>query len=94
MRGSRRSTIGEWLLSVGTVAVLLLIILVIYEPVRKDVSTRVMTKPAAEVSSLARTVRYQTESFAAQALETSRTHSELVVFAIAAVVLFGFMLRT
>jgi hypothetical protein len=89
-----RRSIGEWLLSAATVAVLLLIILVIYEPVRKDVSSRVMTKPAEEVSSLVRTVRYQTESFAAVTLETSRTHSELVVFGIAAIVLLGFMLRT
>ena len=41
-----------------------------------------------------RDVRHQTESYAALARETSRTHSELVVFGIAAIVLLGFMLRT
>jgi hypothetical protein len=92
MRVMRRR-IGEWLLSAGTIVVLLLILLVIYNPIREDVSRRV-TKPSAEISSLVHRVGYQVDAFAALALETSRTHSELVVFAVAAVVLLGFMLRT
>jgi len=88
-----RRRIGEWLLSVGTVAVLLLILLVIYDPIREDVTRRV-TKPSAELSSVVHRVSYQVNSFAALGLETSRSHTELVVFAIAAVVLLGFMLRT
>ena len=88
-----RRRIGEWLLSVGTVVVLLLILLVIYDPIREDVAHRV-TKPSAEISSVMHRVGYQVDAFASLALETSRTHTELVVFAIAAVVLLGFMLRT
>ena len=88
-----RRRIGEWLLSVGTVAVLLLILLVIYDPIREDV-TRRATKPSAELSSAVHRVSYQVNSFAALALEQSRSHTELVVFGVAAVVLLGFMLRT
>jgi hypothetical protein len=88
-----RRRIGEWLLSVGTVVVLLLILLVIYDPIREDVAHRA-TKPSAEISSVVHRVGYQVDAFASLALETSRTHTELVVFAIAAVVLLGFMLRT
>ena len=89
-----RRRIGEWLLSAGTVALLLGALLVIYAPVRDDVSRRVMTKPSGELSSVVHRMRSQTEYAAAVAREQVRSHSELAVFAIAAVVLFGFMLRT
>jgi hypothetical protein len=88
-----RRGIGEWLMSAGAVAILLLLILVIYEPVREDVSRRILTEPAAEVSSLVQTVRVRTDAAAAVVLYQSRQHSEMVIFAIVAVVLFGFMLR-
>ena len=39
-------------------------------------------------------VRHQTEMAASLARETARSNSELTIFAIAAVVLLGFMLRT
>jgi multisubunit Na+/H+ antiporter MnhB subunit len=89
-----RRSIGEWLLSAATVAILLLALIFIYEPVRDDVTRRVMTKPAAEISSVLGRVRHQTEWAAALARETARSNSELTMFAIAAVVLLGFMLRS
>jgi hypothetical protein len=92
MRVMRRR-IGEWILSVVGLAILLLILLVIY-PVPKDVSDRALTKPSAEISSMGRYVRVQTQSFAAVALDQGRAHSELAVFGLAAIVLLGFMLRT
>ena len=92
-KGMKRS-IGEWLLSAGTVAILLLVLLLIYDPVRDDVTRRVMTKPSAEISSVLSRVRHQTENAAALARNTARSNSELTVFAIAAVVLLGFMLRS
>jgi hypothetical protein len=88
-----RRRIGEWLLSVVGLAILLLMLLVIY-PVPQDVADRALTKPAEEISSMVRDVRMQTQSFAAVALDQGRTHSELAVFGIAAIVLLGFMLRT
>jgi hypothetical protein len=89
-----RRRIGEWLLSAGVVALLLVAILVIYDPVREDVSRRVLTRPSAELSTVVQRTRNQAEHVAAAAREQFRTHSELAVFAIAAAVLFGFMLRT
>jgi hypothetical protein len=89
-----RRSIGEWLLSAVTVALVLLALTFIYDPVRDDVARRVITKPSAEISSVVSTVRHKTEAVASMARETARSHSELTVFAIAAVVLLGFMLRT
>ena len=92
--GVMRRSIGEWLLSAATVALLLLALLFIYDPVRDDVARRVIDKPSAEISTVVSRVRHQTEMAAALARETARSHSELTVFAIAAVVLLGFMLRS
>jgi hypothetical protein len=79
-------------MSAGAVAILLLILLVVYAPVREDVSS--LTKPSAVLSSEVERARNQVDAFAALVLYQSRMHSELVIFAIAAVVLLGFMLRT
>jgi len=92
--GVMRRSIGEWLLSAATVAVLLLALLYIYDPVRDNVTRRVMDKPSAEISSVLSRVRHQTELAAAMARETARSNSELTFFAVAAVVLLGFMLRS
>jgi hypothetical protein len=89
-----RRSIGEWLLSAATVTLVLLALLFIYDPVRDDITRRVMTKPSAEISTVVSRVRHQTEIVASMARETARSNSELTVFAIAAVVLLGFMLRS
>jgi hypothetical protein len=89
-----RRHIGEWLLSVGSIALLLLALVVIYDPVPDDVARRVMSKPSAELSSVASRVGYQASRFTALGREQVRGHTELAIFAVAAVVLFGFMLRT
>jgi hypothetical protein len=76
------------------VALLLVALLIIYDPVRDNVSRGVIMKPSAEVSSVAHLARDRTAYTAAVAREQVRSHSELAFFAFAAVVLFGFMLRT
>jgi hypothetical protein len=78
---------------VGAVALLLLILLVLY-PVPKDISARVLAKPSAEISSVVSPMLTQAQMFAAMAKDQYRSHSELAVFGIAAIVLLGFMLRT
>ena len=93
MRVMRRG-IGEWLMSAGAVAILLLLLLVLYAPAREDVSRRILTEPSAQVSSLVQRVSVNVDAALAVVLYQSRTHSEMVIFAIVAVVLFGFMLRT
>jgi len=89
-----RRSIGEWLLSAATVTLLLLALLFIYDPVRDDITRRSVTKPSAEIVSVVSRLRHQTDNLAALARETARSNSELTVFAIAAVVLLGFMLRS
>jgi len=89
-----RRSIGEWLLSAATVTLLLLALLFIYDPVRDDITRRSVTKPSAEIVSVVSRLRHQTDNLAALARETARSNSELAVFAIAAVVLLGFMLRS
>jgi len=89
-----RRSIGEWLLSAATVTLLLLALLFIYDPVRDDITRRSVTKPSAEIVNVVSRLRHQTDNLAALARETARSNSELAVFAIAAVVLLGFMLRS
>lgn len=89
-----RRQVGEWLVSAGAVALLLLAIVVIYDPVPDDVSRRVMKRPAAEVSSVVQNVHSQTRTLTAIVRNRTRAHTELVTFAIAAAVLFGLMLRS
>jgi len=89
-----RRQIGEWLISAGAVALLVLAIIVIYDPVPDDVSRRVMKQPAAELTTVVQGVHSQTRTLAGFARERTRAHTELVTFAIAAAVLFGLMLRS
>jgi hypothetical protein len=85
---------GEWLVSVGAVALLLVAIVVIYDPVPDDVSRRVMKQPGAELSTVVQAVHSQTRTVASVVRERTRAHTELVTFALAAAVLFGLMLRS
>jgi hypothetical protein len=89
-----RRRIGEWLISAGALALLLLALVVIDDRARTQVTQRAMTNPSAEMSNVVRTVRSQTRHLTGDARETVHSHPELVVFAIAAAVLVGFMLRT
>jgi hypothetical protein len=88
-----RRRIGEWLMSAGAIALLLLALLVIYSPARED-ARRVMSEPSAGLTSAAYSARSYSRSAAALVQETYRTNSELVIFGIAAVVLLGFLLKT
>ena len=81
-------------MSAGAVALLVVAIIVIYDPVPDDVTHRVMTKPVAEVSSVVLSVNNQTRSVAAIVRERTRAHTELVTFAMAAAILCGLMLRS
>ena len=81
-------------MSAGAVALLVVAIVVIYDPVPDDVTRRVVTKPAAEVTSVVASVNSQTRTVAAFVRERTRAHTELVTFAMAAAILFGLMLRS
>jgi hypothetical protein len=89
-----RRQIGEWLVSAGAVALLVVAIIVIYNPVPDEVTSRMVKHPAAEVSSVVQNVHSQTRSVASVVRERTRAHTELVTFAMAAAILFGLMLRS
>jgi hypothetical protein len=81
-------------MSAGAVTLLLVAIVVIYDPVPDDVSRRVMKQPAAQVSSVVQNVHSQTRTLANIVRDRTRAHTELVTFAMAAAILFGLMLRS
>ena len=81
-------------MSVGAVALLVVAIIVIYDPVPDEVSRRMVKQPAAEVSSVVQSGYSQTRTIASFARERTRAHTELVTFAMAAAILFGLMLRS
>jgi len=89
-----RRQIGEWLVSAGAVALLVVTIIVIFDPVPDEVSRRVLKQPVAEVSNVAQSVNSQTRTVVAIVRERTRAHTELVTFAMAAAILFGLMLRS
>jgi hypothetical protein len=89
-----RRRIGEWLISIGALALLLLALVVIDDRARTHVADRAMTDPSAEMSKAVHTVRAQSRGLASGVREQVRLHPELAVFAVAGAVLVGFMLRT
>ena len=81
-------------MSVGAVSLLLLALVIIDDRARTHVTDRAMTNPSAEVSNVVNTVRSQTRNLAGEVREQVHLHPELAIFAVAAAVLVGFMLRT
>ena len=82
-------------MSAGALALLLLALVIIYDRARDDVTERVDGKSVSgDVERRAHACASHTRNVAGEARETVHSHPELVVFAIAAAVLVGFMLRT
>jgi hypothetical protein len=84
----------EALLSAGTVIVLLTALVAFDDRVREQISQRFMAHPSAELASAG----HQMGSIATVIVRAARDHSiehaPLLIFAVAATVLFLFMLRT
>ena len=81
-------------MSVGALSLLLLALVIIDDRARTHVTDRAMTNPSAEVSNVVHTVRSQTRNLTGEVREQVHLHPELAIFAVAAAVLVGFMLRT
>jgi hypothetical protein len=81
----------EALLTVGTLAVLVLILISVDDNVRDQLSMRATTPG---VVSAGRDVRALTTVIAVAVREQSVAHAPLVIFGVAAAVLVIFMLRT
>jgi hypothetical protein len=89
-----RRTIGEALMSAGTVAVLLIVIVAMEPRVREQISQRVMAHPSVELASAGHQVRAFTNVIAVEVRSQTVAHAPMVGFALAAAVLVLFMLRT
>jgi hypothetical protein len=89
-----RRAVGEALMSAGTVAILVLVLMAFDDRIRKEISQRVMTRPASELASAGRQVQDLTTLTVTVARQQSSTHAPLLIFTLAGAVLVVFMLRT
>jgi hypothetical protein len=89
-----RRAVGELLMTVGAIAILLLVLAIADVRVREQLTRSTVTQPGAEAASVMARARRGATVVAGVAREETRTHTLLVVFSIAATVLVVFMLRT
>jgi hypothetical protein len=89
-----RRAVGEALMSAGTVAIILLALVAFDDRIRKEISERVMTRPATELASTGRHVQNLSTLVIAVARQQSAAHTPLLIFTLAGAVLVVFMLRT
>jgi len=89
-----RKHFGEAVLSVGTIAVVLLILVGMDEHVRSEFNTRFMQHPSQHLKSAGTSAQALTAVIAQAAREQSIEHAPMLIFALAATVLVIFMLRT
>jgi hypothetical protein len=82
------------MMSAGTVAILLLVLIGMDDRVREQVSLRSFAHPSVELASASRHVADLTSVIAQAAREQSLGHAPLLIFTLAAAVLVLFMLRT
>jgi hypothetical protein len=89
-----RRAFGEALMSAGTVALVLLVLIGIDDQVRSELSLRLMAHPTEQLATAGQQARHITTVIATAAREQSLAHAPLLIFALAAAVLVLFMLRT
>ena len=89
-----RRVFGEALMSAGSVAVLLIVLVAVDDRVREQISQRFMTRPSVELASAGHQISSFTSVIIAAARGQSIAHAPLLIFALAASVLVLFMLRT
>ena len=81
-------------MSAGTVLVLLLVLFAFDPRIREQASRRWAARPSQEAAHVERQARDFAAVIAATARDSSRGHTQLLVFTLAAGVLVVFMLRT
>jgi hypothetical protein len=89
-----RRAFGEVLMSVGTVAVVLLVLVAVDDRVRGEMSQRFLSNPTQQIVSAGQHASNLTTVIAVAAREQSLAHAPMLIFALAAAVLTLFMLRT
>jgi hypothetical protein len=85
---------GEALLTVGTLAILLMVLIAVDGRVREQFSTRVLSRPSTQIAAAGQHARDFTSVIVEVARDQSFAHAPLLIFALAATVLVLFMLRT
>ena len=90
-----KRAIGEALMSVGALCVLFVLLLSFNAPLREEVSRRIGAgRPTVQAANAEATVRNLASIVFVAARDLSIEHAPLVLFVLAAIVLFLFMLRT
>jgi hypothetical protein len=89
-----KQVFGEGLLSAGAVLVLLGVLVTVDPRVRTQLALRVSDHPAAELAGAGSRIGDLTSVIATAAREQSLAHAPLLIFGLAATVLFLLMLRT
>lgn len=89
----RRAT-KEALLSVTTVALVLLVLVGIDDHVRSEIALKFTANPTQEIAAAGQHARALTSVVAVAARHQSLEHAPMLIFALAATVLVLFMLRT
>jgi hypothetical protein len=89
-----RRVFREALMSAGTVAILLLVLVSADDRVRDQISQRVAARPSVELASAGRQLSDLTTVIVGAARDQSLGHAPLLIFTLAAAVLVLFMLRT
>ncbi len=84
----------EVLMSVGTMAILLLILVAADDRVRDQISRGFVAHPTVELASVGRQLSDVAHVVASAARDQSLGHAPLLIFTLAAAVLVLFMLRT
>jgi hypothetical protein len=93
--GSRamRRTWSEVLMTIGTLAILVMVLVAVDDGVREQVSMRV-SAPSVSIADASHHARDLTTVIAQAARHQSLEHAPLLIFGLAATVLVLFMLRT
>jgi hypothetical protein len=90
-----KRAIGDAMISVGAVCALIVLLVAFNAPLREEISMRVNAgRPAVQAANLESTVRNVASILFVAARDQSIEHAPLVLFVLAAIVLFMFMLRT
>jgi hypothetical protein len=90
-----KRAIGDAMISVGAVCALIVSLVAFNAPLREEISMRVNAgRPAVQAANLESTVRNVASILFVAVRDQSIEHAPLVLFVLAAIVLFMFMLRT
>ena len=90
-----KRAIGDAAISVGAVCVLFVLLVSFNAPLRDEVSRRIGAgRPTVQAANMGATVRNVASILFIAARDQSIEHAPLVLFVLAAIVLFMFMLRT